>query len=123
MNCNGCTDCCKAIHVNKRSIRRAMGASNLSGDRKFIFENWKPISARRAKKRNPHVFDTKFHRKERVQKVKRDMQFFKCCNLTATGCAAYESRPEVCRGYPWYGREPRPAVDYSADCVYNLELE
>lgn len=35
-------------------------------------------------------------------------------------CTAYQDRPPVCSGYPWYGHEPRerqlhPACSYNAD--------
>lgn len=118
LNCGSCTQCCKAIH-----IRRSPDIKSLNGsDAKFIRANWKKISIRRAKKINPYIFS---RGKIIVKKVKRDMQFYRCVNLTPTGCAAYESRPPVCSGYPYYGNTPNHnmAKDYSADCVYILNVE
>ena len=117
-DCGSCTQCCKAIHLHK-SVLNFRGNPKAVGDVNFVLSNWKPISIRRAKKLNPHIFDKSFHGAKRVVKIKRDMIFFKCKNLTDTGCLAYENRPTVCSGYPFYDRPPhKPPTDYAKDCVY-----
>jgi len=36
-------------------------------------------------------------------------------------CRAYEDRPPMCSGYPWYGRDPEPYRGYG-QCSYQLDL-
>lgn len=117
MNCGSCTECCKAIHI-ERFPNAHLGTGP---DWDFIKSNWKKISARRAKKANPYIFS---HGPDRTKKVKRSKQFYRCVNLTPTGCGTYETRPPVCRDYPYYGQQPHPnmAKDYSDSCVYIIEV-
>lgn len=38
-------------------------------------------------------------------------------------CGAYDSRPPLCRGYPWYGREPSPeAVVLDRQCSFWADI-
>jgi len=44
--------------------------------------------------------------------VDGDGRFAYTCSAfdtTTRRCSAHETRPPICRGYPWYGREPRAA--------------
>lgn len=91
-------------------------------DAEFVRQNWKPLKLRLAKKRNPYMFTG------RLKLLRRKSMFFTCTQLTAAGCGAYESRPPVCSGYPFYGRTAEEAHsrgyvpnEYSADCVYIIK--
>ena len=37
-------------------------------------------------------------------------------------CMAYEERPLVCRGYPWYDAPPRDIPLPDAECGYLVDL-
>lgn len=93
-----CTACCQAIglHSKRHNLRKA-ALRGVWGDVQFVAANWKPISWRRAKKRNPYIATTM---------VKTAKSYWVCKQLTPTGCGAYLDRPNVCRGFPRYGNSP-----------------
>ena len=37
-------------------------------------------------------------------------------------CTQHADRPEMCAGYPWYGREPHEGVIREPDCSYLADL-
>lgn len=37
-------------------------------------------------------------------------------------CGAYDDRPQVCSGYPWYGRAPDAGRELYAECSYRADL-
>ncbi|MBB3017689.1 Fe-S-cluster containining protein [Microvirga lupini] len=105
-----CTRCCEAITLK---MSRSQLLAHPSSDAQFIREHWKPISKRRAKKKNPYLFQ----RHPRLQSAKA-WRLYHCTALTSEGCGKYEDRPAVCSGYPLYGAgglHSRP--DYHPQCV------
>lgn len=104
MGCNGCTDCCKAVALDKMGREREKSLKD-SGS---IPEGWERISKRSAKKRNPYMFKgTKWSKKT----------FFKCNHLTEQGCGIHATSPYVCSGYPYYGRTLEVNKEYAEYCV------
>lgn len=92
INGKQCTQCCRAITLSytRRYLGKAWGY-----DAKFILANWKQISRRRAKKKNPYM----------VRELgKRRHTFWHCARVTDAGCSVYDDRPNVCSGYPLYGQ-------------------
>ena len=48
---------------------------------------------------------------------------YTCDQLGADNrCMAYEERPLVCRGYPWYGEAPRPMALADPECGYQVDV-
>jgi len=50
--------------------------------------------------------------------------YFRCSALdpVTRQCGIYDDRPRTCRGYPWYGREPRPDGALPLDCSFRADL-
>lgn len=117
-----CTACCRTILTTPGTNREALVKKINSGGVAFILSNWKPISRRRAKRKNPHMFtwlpaDERRCRQKRKHgerlnnipnHVKLRYAFWHCRRVTEEGCSVYEDRPSICRGYPNYS-EPYPS--------------
>lgn len=101
MGCNGCTDCCKAVGLNKMSPARekALKIDN------SIPNGWVRISKRIAKKRNPSMFEGVGWGSNKT--------YFKCTHLTDNGCSIHKESPYVCSGYPYYGRSLEENQSYA----------
>ena len=72
---------------------------NSHPDAQFIIENWTRISVSHAKEINPYMVI----RLEKLKAVESRV-FLTCGKLTSNGCSVYETRPDVCSGYPLYGQ-------------------
>lgn len=50
--------------------------------------------------------------------------FFKCkwYNKEERTCEAYDRRPPICSGYPWYGDEPDETKAIPKECSYNADV-
>lgn len=50
--------------------------------------------------------------------------FFRCSNFdpATRQCTDYDNRPGMCRGYPWYGGQPRTDAALPPDCSYQADL-
>lgn len=126
-----CTKCCEAIHLSKKLKLKGLNGSE--GDGGFVATNWKKLSTRLAKKKNPHIFSSSLHGKVNVKYKKKQFQFYTCKNLTEKGCGKYSERPRTCSQFPHYGRTNeeyhtelavKPA-DYSQNCTvhYNIPIK
>jgi Fe-S-cluster containining protein len=115
INGQQCTACCRTITLKytREMLRRTQGS-----DAAFIRANWKPVSRRLAKKRNPHMFSYYGHQAK---------AFYRCARVTDAGCSVYDDRPSVCKDYPLYGRSYESVAqavaarelqpEYHADCT------
>jgi len=75
--------------------------------------------ARRAHVRLPLPFMNPFY----TSRVRADAHLYTCDRLGADGrCTAYEERPLVCRGYPWYDEPPREMPLPDPECGYAVDL-
>lgn len=94
--CNGCGDCCDAIYLDPEYHEENMAERARRGqaDARFIQEHWHPITAEVALARVPGF--------RRILLVGR---FLECDQFDreTRRCLARETRPEICRGFPWYG--------------------
>jgi Fe-S-cluster containining protein len=116
-----CTKCCEVVHVHKSVLK--YDKCNY-GDVAFIQTNWKRMSVRLAKKRNPYMFSKSAHGKQKVSECKR---------ITDKGCGIYADRPEVCRGFPNYAMsvedyheiKSQNVADYTSGCTvhYNIPIK
>lgn len=111
VNGSRCTACCRAISIGPS---RTALTKTLSIDAGFILENWKPMSWRRAKKKNPWLG------KRYTKKMKRWSKWWHCKRVTADGCSVHQYRPPVCQKYPHYGRTDedlaKTGPEYHPDC-------
>ena len=109
-----CTKCCEAITLPFSRKKLLEGARKFeSPDAIFILANWKPMSKRAAKKKNPYLF-----RRFPKLRSRKHWSLYSCKALTADGCSKYNERPNVCSGYPFYGKPPTGgAPDYHPNCT------
>lgn len=128
-----CTACCHAIMVPD-GVRKLFLAGKdrpktvQGGDIGFVRAHWKRMSWRRAKKKNPHLA-----RSGRSEVKMRRNTYFTCKELTPDGCGAYETRPQVCSGYPHYRSNPAgwwndhiqlyPIPEYHPQCTEWTPIE
>jgi len=108
------------------ALTRVLG---IPSDHIFAAEHWHPLTreeamrlnpvARRAHVRLPLPFMNPFY----TSRVRADAHLYTCDRLGADGrCTAYEERPLVCRGYPWYDEPPREMPLADPECGYGVDL-
>ncbi len=116
--CNGCGACCRVILLEQSpaevqamaSVTRVLG---IPSDHRFVAEHWRPLTREEAMARNPFY----------TARLPAGAHLYTCDRLGADGrCTAYEERPFVCRGYPWYAAPPRPMPLPDPDCGYAVDL-
>jgi len=112
--CNRCGACCRVLVLEQppeqvqamAAITKVLG---IPSDHVFAAEHWHPLTRDEAMARNPFY----------VRQLPEDAHLYRCDQLGEDGrCQAYETRPLVCRGYPWYGGTPRPMPLADANCGY-----
>ena len=92
------------------ALTRVLG---IPSDHQFAAEHWRPLARDEAMQRNPFY----------TSRLPRDAHLYACDRLADDGrCTAYEERPLVCRGYPWYDQPPREIPLADADCGYRVDL-
>ena len=122
--CKQCGKCCEVIvlSVSMERIKDLAYLDNGSGftekesDVIFIAKNWSELSKKDAISRNPHI---------KTWKGEGDIDnnekyFYECLrfNRETRKCSAYESRPKVCSGFPYYGKKINPKNLYSPECGF-----
>jgi Fe-S-cluster containining protein len=92
------------------TLTRVLG---IPSDHQFAAEHWRPLTREAAMAANPFY----------VSRVRGDVHWYACDRLGADGkCTAYDERPLVCRGYPWYGAEPTRMPLPDPECGYAVDL-
>jgi Fe-S-cluster containining protein len=116
--CNRCGACCRVLVLAQlpeevqgmAAITRVLG---IPSDFQFAAEHWHPLSRVEAMERN------RFY----TSQLPEDASLYWCDQLGSDGrCQAYETRPFVCRGYPWYGQPPREMPLADARCGYGYDV-
>ena len=116
--CNGCGACCRVIFLEQspEEVRQMAALTRVLGipsDHAFVAEHWRPLARDEAMQRNPFY----------TSRLAPEAHLYTCDRLGDDGrCMAYDERPLVCRGYPWYGQAPRPMALADADCGYGVDL-
>ncbi|HEX7409075.1 MAG TPA: YkgJ family cysteine cluster protein [Candidatus Binatia bacterium] len=116
-NCNQCGACCRVLTL-AQSPEEVMATAALTGvlgipsDAAFAAKHWHSLTGDEATRRNPFY----------TSRLSADAHLYRCDQLGEDGrCTAYEERPLVCRGYPWYGQPPRLMTLADADCSYAVD--
>jgi Fe-S-cluster containining protein len=116
--CNGCGACCKVLTLaeSPEEVRQIAAVTRVLGipsDHAFAAEHWHPLTREEAMRRNPFY----------TSRLPADAHLYACDRLGDDGrCTAYEERPLVCRGYPWYGEAPRRMELAAPDCGYFVDV-
>jgi Fe-S-cluster containining protein len=120
--CNQCGACCRVIKVDQspdeiRAMAALTSAIGIPSDFAFVAAHWHPLTRDEAMAANPFY----------TSRLPEDAHLYRCDQLGPDGrCTAHETRPIVCRGYPWYGEDARdmaladPACGYAYDQVMSL---
>jgi len=92
------------------ALTRVLG---IPSDHIFAAEHWHPLTREEAMRLNPFY----------TSRVRADAHLYTCDRLGADGrCSAYEERPLVCRGYPWYDQPPREMPLADPECGYAVDM-
>lgn len=116
--CNQCGACCRVLTLRQSpdevqamaSITKVLG---IPSDTIFAAEHWHPLARVEAMRRNPFY----------TSRLPADAHLYSCDQLGDDGrCMAYETRPLVCRGYPWYEQPPREMELADPTCGYFYDI-
>jgi Fe-S-cluster containining protein len=120
-DCSRCGDCCDPVIVTfDPQERAAERLANLSfvapawawHQFEFLRDHWRTVDTYESTERGRPVT---------VHRVECD-QFDRATRT----CGAHDDRPQVCSGFPWYGREPDVdsaiAGSLSPRCSYNADV-
>jgi Fe-S-cluster containining protein len=84
----------------------------IASDSVFVAEHWHPLTRDEAVQQNPFY----------TSHLPVDAHLYRCDQLAEDGrCLAHDTRPLVCRGYPWYGQPPRLMPLPDRDCGYAID--
>jgi Fe-S-cluster containining protein len=114
-HCIGCGMCCRAITLayTKKDIRKVW-PEDKGTSKWFVLKNWHRISRDQALKENPNV----------VNMEKQIGWYWYTCSMfdrETNKCKVHDSKPRICKGYPWYGNEPNDTALYGANCGYRVD--
>lgn len=116
--CNQCGACCRVIALDQppeelhalATLTRILG---IPSDAQFAAAHWRPLTRAEAMERNPFY----------TSRLGPEHYLYTCDELAEDGrCRAHDERPLVCRGYPWYGENPRRMPLADPECGYGEEL-
>lgn len=128
-SCHMCGKCCEAIHLlqSPQEVASIAESEKMSGDARFITDNWTPITKEEAFTINPYLKQNEDGLAEKgIDNVYGKFYYYTCTQLDkeTRKCRVHENRPQVCSGYPWYGRRPNNSILWYADeCGYKVDLE
>ena len=115
--CNQCGACCRVLTVEQsaeeiQAIAAVTGVLGIPSDMIFAAQHWHPLTRAEAMRRNPLY----------TSRLPAAAHLYRCDQLGDDGrCMAYEERPLVCRGYPWYGQPVREMELADQNCGYHYD--
>lgn len=116
--CKQCGACCRVLTVEQspqelRALAALTKTLGIPSDAIFAAEHWHPLTREEAMQRNSFY----------TSRLKPEAYLYRCDQLGEDGrCTAYEMRPLVCRGYPWYDQPPRHMPLPHPDCGYCADM-
>lgn len=123
--CNQCGACCRVLTLEQSpqeigAMAELTTALGIPSDYAFAAAHWHPLTRDEAMRRNPFY----------TARLPTDAHLYWCDRLGDDGrCTVHETRPFVCRGYPWYGQPVRdmpladPRCGYACEQVLAFVLE
>ena len=108
--CTGCGDCCAVVTVSKplwERITSLQMEGQHTADEAFVLENWHPMAPEDAANIAP--YDGSQMWVDFWTESQKTNAVLKCdaFDYTTRQCTKYDTRPGVCRGFPWYdGKAP-----------------
>ena len=116
--CNGCGACCRVLTLAQSpdEVRRMAVLTRVLGipsDSQFAADHWRPLTREEAMQRNAFY----------TSRLPANAYLYTCDRLGNDGrCTAYEERPLVCRGYPWYDQPPKQMPLADPECGYLVDI-
>jgi Fe-S-cluster containining protein len=116
--CNKCGACCRVLTLEQspaevQRIATLTAVLGIPSDHQFAARHWKPLTRAEAMQRSPLY----------TSRLAAEAYLYSCEMLGPDNrCQAHDSRPLVCRGYPWYGEPPRDMELADPDCDYYEDL-
>ena len=112
--CAQCGRCCEVLSVGNYTKKdfRAMA----SEDGPFASKHWHRIAKPTARARNPLLVSNQ---------TAKHAKYYTCDQYDSETheCLAHETKPPVCRGFPWYGQSPNPrAISFLPTCSYWVDV-
>ena len=117
-SCTGCGACCRVIMLGESPVEVQQMAAltrvlGIPSDHQFAAEHWRPLTRADAMRLNAFY----------ASRLPPDAHLYTCDRLGGDGqCTAYDERPLVCRGYPWYDKPPKRMPLPDAECGYKVDL-
>src|SRR5262249_28868361 len=111
-SCTGCGACCRVIVLaeSPEEVRQMAALTRVLGipsDHSLAADHCQPIAREEAMQKNPFY----------TSRPPPGAHLYTCDPLAPDGrCTAYDDRPLVCRGYPWYDQPPRPIPLADENC-------
>jgi Fe-S-cluster containining protein len=115
--CNMCGACCRVLTLEQspeeiQAMAAVTSALGIPSDMIFAARHWHPLTRQEAMQRNLFY----------VLRLPKDAHLYFCDQLGDEGrCMAYEDRPLVCRGYPWYEQSVREMELPDPSCGYHYD--
>ncbi len=115
--CNQCGACCRVLTLQQspeeiQAMASVTSVLGIPSDMPFAAKHWHPLTRDEALERNPFY----------VLRLPKDARLYRCDQLGDDGrCQAYEERPLVCRGYPWYDQPIREMELADQNCGYHYD--
>jgi Fe-S-cluster containining protein len=116
--CNKCGACCRVLTLEQspeevRAVASVTKTLGIPSDMVFAAKHWHPLSRDDAMRRNPFY----------TSRLPENAFLYACDQLGDDGsCMAYETRPLVCRGYPWYEQPVRNMELADPNCGYFYDI-
>jgi Fe-S-cluster containining protein len=117
----GCGSCCDPVVLPFTKFDMAANPAFSAEDRRWVLDDLQPMARREAYAKRPDLRD-----RAMVDQRGRPATpvFFRCRHFDpeSRACTAYEARPPVCRGFPWYDRPPSEHALLPPACAFRDEL-
>ena len=119
--CNQCGDCCDPVPLSfsKAAARRRLDTEYLSprtrANLEWVVTRLRRITRAEAERRRPGASS--------ATSSGAATFFYECAEFdhATRTCQAYDRRPPICRGYPWYGKAPAD-VELPLRCSFWADL-
>lgn len=126
--CNGCGRCCDPVVLpfTQDDARRAARGEMLPENRRWVIEDLTPIPRRQGINATADYMTAggKTVYGIKGEPVVLFSHFFTCkwFDTETRTCEAYDRRPPICSGYPWYDDEPDDSKTIPKECSYNADV-
>ncbi len=126
-DCKQCGKCCSTIWLPQTRAEVEAMAKRGHPDAVFVLTHWKPISVKQAAAINPVFVQQIGHDANgtRLTDKEKSGHLWRCTKLNhrTNLCRVHAHKPQVCSGFPWYGKDIAKASPFVGlpDCAFALK--